>query len=129
MICLFIGILNEGFTQNLGVTKAVWTVNYVKANEGQLEDLMQFYHQNWAAARKFAKRKKYIVDYQWFVLPENDPYQLVLMTKYKDKAQFDQREANFQRVFEKVKPVLINGKSSSDMRVIVKSEEFYEPEF
>lgn len=129
MTLLLSGFFNAGFAQEVAVEPAVWTVDYVRANEGQLADLVQFYKHNWAKARKYAKRKKYVADYQWYVLPDNADYQLVLMTKYKDQAQFEQREANFQKVFEKVEPTLIKGKSSRDMREIVKSEEFYEPRF
>ena len=124
---LLLGFFNGGFSQDVAVKPAIWTVDYVKANDGQLADLVQFYKHNWAKARKYAKRKKYVADFQWFVLPDNPDYQFVLMTKYKDQAQFEQREASFQKVFETVKPALVNGKSSRDMREIVKTEEYYEP--
>ncbi len=126
---LTVGLLSVVSAQNVSVEPAIWTVDYVKANDGQLADLVQFYELNWVKARKYAKRKKYVADYQWYVLPDNAEYQLVLMTRYKNRAQFERREANFQKVFEKVEPTLINGKSSRDMREIVKSEEFFEPKF
>ncbi len=122
-----LGFSTHTQAQSLQLEKAVWAVDYIKAKEGQLPDLVQFFEQNWAGARQYGKKKKYIADYQWFVLPNNADYQVVLMTKYRDQAQYEQREANFQKIFAKHKLVLIAGKSSRDMGEIVKSEEFYEP--
>ncbi len=126
---LFVMLCFSSFAQeqNIPVKKAIWAVDYIKAKEGQLPDLVQFFEQNWARARKYGKKKKYVADYQWFVLPNKADYQVVLMTQYRDQAQYDQREANFQKIFSKYKVVLINGKSSRDMSEIVRSEEFYEP--
>lgn len=118
------------FSQTVKVKPAIWTVDYIKAREGQLTDLLEFFRLNWTAARVQAKKAKYIEDYKMYVLPEAADYQVVLMTKYKNKAVYDQREANFAKIFAKFKPktLLVNGKSSRDMRDIVKSEEFYETE-
>ncbi|MDX1939215.1 MAG: hypothetical protein SFU99_01605 [Saprospiraceae bacterium] len=123
--------LNNLYSQNITTEKAIWAVDYIKAKEGQLPDLLQFFELNWKGARKYAKKHKYVEDYQWYVLPYNTDYQVVLMTKYKDQAQYDQREENFQKIFAKYKPkpILVNGKGSRDMSEIVKSEEFYEPKF
>lgn len=117
-----------GFAQDIKVKPAIWAVDYVKAKEGQLTDLLEFFRLNWAAARVQAKKKHYIQDYKLYVLPEAIDYQVVLMTKYKDQTQYDQREANFKKIFAQFKPlpIPVNGKSSRDMSDIIKSEEFYE---
>lgn len=129
ILLLFIsfGCLKTLQAQEIAIEKSIWTVDYVKAQDGQLADLIQFYELNWKGARKHARKAKYVEDYQWFVLPENADYQVILMTKNKDQAQFDQKEENFQKIFAKHKLILINGKSSRDMSTIIKSEEFYEP--
>lgn len=132
--CLIISItflfaaIHFGFGQTIQTKPAIWAVDYVKAKEGQLPDLLEFFRLNWTAARKYAKKAKYVADYKLYVLPEATDYQVILMTKYKNKAVYDQRDANFQKIFAKFKPetILVNGKSSKDMREIVKSEEFYE---
>lgn len=131
ILILFISlsVMNVINAQEVPLKASIWTVDYVKAKEGELGDLVKYYKLNWQAARKHARKANYVEDYQWFVLPENADYQVVLMTKYKDQVQFDRREENFQKIFAKYKPILVNGKGSGDMRVIIKSEEFYEAKF
>lgn len=121
---------NSGFAQAIKVKPAIWSVDYVKAKEGQLTDLLEFFRLNWAAARVQAKKKHYIQDYKLYVLPEATDYQVILMTKYKDQTQYDQREENFKKIFAQFKPlpIPVNGKGSRDMSDIIKSEEFYELE-
>lgn len=130
LVILLINTYHICFAQNVNVKSSIWTVDYVKAKEGQLADLLEFFRLNWQAARVHAKKAKYIEDYKWYILPEATDYQVVLMTKYKNAAQYDQREEHFQKIFAKYKPkpILVHGKSSSDMREIVKSENFYEPD-
>lgn len=126
-----VGAVNFLHSQDIALEKAIWTVDYIKAKDGQLPDLVQFFELNWKGARKYAKKHKYVEAYQWYILPDNADYQVVLMTKYKDRAQYDQREENFQKIFAKYKPkpILVNGKGSRDMSQIIKSEEFYKPKF
>lgn len=118
------------FAQNVKVKSAVWAVDYIKVKEGQLPDLLEFFRINWKAARIHAKKAKYVEDYKMYVLPEATDYQVVLMTKYKNQAQYDQREENFKKIFAKYKPkpIPVNGKGARDMSEILRSEEFYEPE-
>jgi len=128
---LFINcFFNNVFAQDIRLKAAIWTVDYVKVKDGHLADLLEFYKLNWKEARKHAKKAKYVTDYKLYVLPEATDYQVILMTKYPNQAQFDRREENFQKIFTKYKPkpILVNGKGPRDMSEIIKSEEFYEVE-
>lgn len=125
---MILGLTINLSAQAIPLKSAVWTVDYVQVKEGHLADLLQFYKLNWQAARKFAKKAKYVSDYKMYILPQHADYQVILMTKYPDEARYEKREANFEKIFTKhlPAPTLVNGKRSRDMSEVIKSEIFYE---
>jgi hypothetical protein len=75
---------------------------------------------NWGAARKYAKKMKFVKSYQLLVVnqevKEHSDFDILLITEYKDKEKYEAREENFKLVFDKYLPdyVLVNGKKPKD---------------
>ena len=108
---------------------SIFVVDFVKAKDSQYENYLENLEKNWVAARKTARKKKFIKSFQLLVLPKDDKndWNFVLVTEYGDKKQFDEREKNFDEIFKKSPQVLIKGLKSSDMRDIILSKEFTTP--
>jgi len=106
-----------------------WTIDYVRAKEGQYENYIEFLKQNWIKARIEAKKRKYIKSFRLLVLPKgsNAGYDFILMTEYADKNRFDAMEDNFKKVFEKVKYTKINGLGARELADIVNSTDVSSP--
>ncbi|MEZ4964709.1 MAG: DUF4440 domain-containing protein [Saprospiraceae bacterium] len=107
---------------------AIWTVDYVKAKEGQYADMLTYYRANWVRARQIAQEKAYITDFRLLLSPGDTSWDVLLMTRYADRAQRDQAEAHFQEIFSSdlPAPAPVNGKSGRELRTIVKSQELEE---
>jgi hypothetical protein len=123
---LFISISTSAQTNK---STSIFSVDFVKAKEGQYENYLENLEKNWVAARKTAKTKKYIKSFQLLVLPKDDKndWNFILITEYADQKQFDDREKHFDEIFKKSPPIAIKGLKSSDMREIILSKEFTTP--
>ena len=111
---------------------SVWAVDYVKAKAGHYEDYLKFLEANWVKARAEARSQKFIVSYKLLVFPQDskNEWDFMLMTEYTDRTTFEAREANFKKVFARIRgdkgPTLINGLGSRELADIVMSKEFSE---
>lgn len=110
-------------------THPVFTVDFVKAKDGEYENYLEFLKLNWAEARVIAKKKKYIKSFQLLILPktETSDWHFILITEYGTKKQYDEMEKNFGGIFKQRGVKLVNGKSSRDMADIVVAKEFTSP--
>jgi hypothetical protein len=102
-------------------SEPVWTVDFVKAKPGRHDQAMQFFNQSWVRAREIAKEKGAIVDFHILVEPsanEDDTWQIMLMTEYRDQAAYDAREAAFGPILHKLfpdGPPTINGLTRNEL--------------
>jgi hypothetical protein len=102
-------------------SEPVWTVDFVKAKPGRHDQAMQFFNQSWVRAREIAKEKGAIVDFHILVEPsanEDDTWQIMLMTEYRDQAAYDAREAAFGPILHKLfpdGPPTINGLTRKEL--------------
>lgn len=102
---------------------SVWAVDFVKTRNGQQANYLKFIEQNWARARAFMKEKGIVSSYQVLSLPasEASDWDVLLMTRYKDPAAYEKREAVFNEFAEyrKTQPQTgdkINAREISEIR-------------
>ncbi len=84
----------------------VAVTEFVKVLNGKNEEAEFFYRNNWMALRKEAQKRGMIVSYELqFAEPsENGEYDIALITRYKDDAQFAAAEKNFAKLIEELNP-------------------------
>lgn len=91
------------------------------------EEARHYYLNNWLILRKQAMAKDYIESYDLFETDysEDSPFNFVLITTFKDQAQYEAREDNFGELIEaRGKLNLLNEVQPNDFRktVFIKRE-------
>lgn len=79
----------------------------VKVVNGKRDEAVFYYRNNWMKLREEAVKRGYI---ESFELQVGDPkeeadFDIVLITRYRDKAQFDASEPNFQKLIKELLPI------------------------
>lgn len=97
------------------------TVDYVKIKDGRREEAMFFYENNWKLYREEALKSGVIHSYQMLesVPPTTAPFDIVLITWYKNEEQHKNSEKNFEPILKKLRPygpTLKNGLGIDDFR-------------
>jgi len=76
--------------------KSIWTIDFVKVKNSQLDSAVLALQKNWAAARKYAKKMKFVKSYQLLVVnqevKEHSDFDILLITEYKDKGNMKQEK-------------------------------------
>lgn len=96
-------------------------MDFVKIKNGKRAEALYFYEQNWKLYREEAIKKKIIQSYQ---LLECNPdstgiFDLILITVYKDSAQYAGSEENFRSILSTLRPSgprLLNELKPADFR-------------
>ncbi len=95
------------------------TVDFVQIVNENREEAMFYYEYNWKVLRKMAMLKKYIASFEIMETPysEEAPFHLLLITTYKNKEQYEQREKHFQELIKQQgKLQLLNDKKPPEFR-------------
>jgi hypothetical protein len=119
-------------TANRASQKSIWLVDFVKAKEGRYEDYLESLRQNWVPPRIEAERQNFTKSHKLLILPQNsnNRYDYILMTEFATQQAFDEREANFNKVFDKIgRAVLIKGLRPRELADIVESKNLAETVF
>ncbi|MEO1054301.1 MAG: hypothetical protein AAFX87_26930 [Bacteroidota bacterium] len=117
--------LTFAFIAQIGLAQEdnrISTIDFVQILDGNSEEAIFYYENNWLKLRKEAVKKGYIGDYQLLKVESTDdaPFHLMLVTTYANKAQFDQREPHFQELIQaKGELKLLNGKKPGDFRKVI----------
>lgn len=102
-----------------GQCEVITTVQSVDVLPGMEVDARQYYEKGWTAARRIAVDRGVIAGYELLVArPSSEDTEIVLITRYRDKQQFNDREKNFASIFEAMGfegPLTVNGKGRSAM--------------
>ncbi|WP_341216455.1 hypothetical protein, partial [uncultured Wocania sp.] len=97
-------------------------IDYVQIlNQNKAETLF-YYQNNWQQLRIKALEKDYIESYQLLeTIPTvKTPYTFILITTYKNKAQYEASEKNFQELIDASNGLkLLNSKKPSEFRKVV----------
>lgn len=102
------------------------SIDFVQVLNGHHEEALYYYQHNWRWLRELAMEKGYIVDYEFYRVErtETTPYDLILITVYRDKVQSDAREDHFAELIElKGDLRLLNEKQPSDFRKLLAGHE------
>lgn len=94
--------------QNLSAQqdKTVSVMDFVKIRDGKKAETLYFYENNWKIYRDAAMERGLIHSYQLVMAaPDSlNNFDLVLITTYKDSAQYLKSEENFQPILKELRP-------------------------
>ena len=101
------------------------TMEFVQILDNNKEETIYYYQNNWKVLREMAIEKNYIHSYQLLETPvEGEPFQIILMTTYANKEQYDRREDHFAELIkEKGDLRLLNDKQPAEFRKSLFSKE------
>lgn len=104
------------------------TIDFVQVLNDNKKEVVFYYENNWEILRKMAVKKKYIHSYQ--LLETNStkdaPFSFMLITTYKNKQQFDNREKHFRELIKaKGKLRLLNDKKPEVFRKTIFGKDVY----
>ncbi len=102
------------------------TMDFVQILNDNREEALFYYQNNWKILRESAMQKGYIQSYQLLEAPADDDasFQLILMTTYPDKGQYDLREDHFRELIkEQGELKLMNDKKPGEFRKTLFSKE------
>jgi hypothetical protein len=117
LYCIFAIQLSAAAQNNSAVT----LMDFVKIKEGKTAEALFFYENNWKVYRDLALKKKVIQSYELVkARPDSlNNFDLILITVYKDSAQFAKSEENFRSILTALRPngpVLLNAVKPGDFR-------------
>ncbi len=95
------------------------SMDFVQIQNDNVAEAMHYYNNNWKVLRIKALEKDYIASYQILKTEFTDeaPFHLILVTTYKNKAQFDARETHFRELIDELgKLNLLNDKKPEEFR-------------
>ena len=99
---------------------AITTVELVEIKPGMTREARAYYEAGWAAARKVAAKRGQIASYELLVSEGGvgtEP-EVVLITTYADRAQYEAREEHFRAIFDEIGldgPIVVEGKSRGEI--------------
>ena len=116
---LILIILNTSAISYAQQNDKISTIDFVQILNNNEGEAMFYYQNNWQVLRDMALEKNYIHSYQVLETPfsEGEPFQLMLITTYTNKEQYDLRENHFRELIEeKGKLSLMNEKKPGEFR-------------
>lgn len=127
LFCLLFQTLSaQKITSQEKLEKRISTMDFVEVLNGNLEETLFYYDKNWKTLRKRAIEKNYILSYELLQTPltENSSVQVILITTYKNKEQYESREENFRKLIESSGGLkLLNDKKPNEFRKVVFNKE------
>ncbi|MCK0110322.1 hypothetical protein MWU58_13550 [Flavobacteriaceae bacterium S0825] len=114
IIALFLSSLS--FAQ---VDDRLTTIEFVEVVNNNKAEALFYFQNNWKVLRDKAIKKNYIHSYQLLETPASDDasFQIMLLTTYQNKTQYDQREEHFQELIKESGGLkLLNNKKPVEFR-------------
>ena len=116
-ILLFVlGVSSISYAQN---DSRITTIDFVQILNDNKAEATYYFQNNWKVLRDMAMEKGYIHSFQVLEVPlsEEEPFQLMFVTTYTNKVQYDLREDHFAELIkEKGELNLMNDKKPSEFR-------------
>ncbi len=101
----------------------ILTVDFVKVLNGNNEEALYYYENNWKRHRVDAAKRGYIGSFQLLVRTSDEgETDILLITEYGSDAQYQNRESNFAVVMstaQQAGPLLLNDKKPGEFREVV----------
>lgn len=98
------------------------SLDFVQILDGNVEEAMFYYQNNWEQLRLMALDSGYIQSYELLEtsFDDNAPFHLILLTTYANQEQFDRREDNFGALIAvKGELQLLNEKKPNEFRKVI----------
>lgn len=116
--------------QEREVCEAITTVNVIEVQPGKTREARAYYRTGWASAREVALERGVIASYNLLVSESgvSEEPEVILITTYQNRAQFDQAEERFQAIFEELdlpRPLLIEGLTRAQILGPIEGAEDY----
>lgn len=101
-VIIFLLFLSIGMSLTAQQNEKISTIEFVQVVNNNFEEAKFYYLNNWKVLREMAVEKMYIDSYQLLETPfsEDAPFQIILVTTYLNKVQYDQREKTFSELIE-----------------------------
>lgn len=102
------------------------TIDFVQIVNNNMDETIYYYQNNWKVLREMAIKKGYIHSFQLLETPhsEDAPFQIMLITTYLNKEQYDLREDHFTELIEEKGDLnLMNEKKPGEFRKILFNKE------
>jgi hypothetical protein len=107
----------------LSATAEVITVDFVRVVNGNMEEAVYFYENNWKKFRIAAVKKGIINSFKLLVKSsQNGQTDILLITAFESQEQYERREENFSTVMRDTReggPALLNNKSPAEFREVI----------
>ena len=103
-------------------SEKISTMDFVQILGKNRAETIYYYDNNWKVLREQALEKGYIHSYQILEVPKGEDlaFELILITTYRDQAQYEQREDNFRELIEARKGrKLLNDKQPGEFRNVL----------
>ena len=116
LICLFVGFIFSGNAQD---NTKISTMDFVQILNENREEAVYYFQKNWKVLREMAVKRGYIHSFDVLETPfsEDAPFELILITTYKNEEQYEAREEHFRELIdEKGELDLMNDKKPGEFR-------------
>lgn len=103
-------------------TEEVSIIDYVQVVNKNKAETLYYYQNNWEQLRIKALEKGYIKNYNLLETKptQETPYTFILITTYKNKAQYEASETNFQEIINNSGGLkLLNSKTPPEFRKVI----------
>ncbi|WP_435624364.1 hypothetical protein [Flagellimonas sp.] len=124
---ILIGLLLVGmFGGSAQENDKISTLDFVQILDGNRDETMFYFENNWKILRQMAVERDYIHSYDVMETPfsEEAPFELILITTYKDEAQYNLRESHFRELIEERGELkLLNNKKPNEFRRTIFNKE------
>lgn len=113
----------QSFNQQsqIDLNNRISTIDFVEILNDNIDEALYYYNNNWKELRNKAIDKDYILSYQLLQTPltDNNKIQLLLITTYATKEQYDKREEHFQELIKNSGGLkLLNDKKPDEFRKV-----------
>lgn len=100
----------------------VSTIDFMKVIDGNREELIYYYENNWKVLRDMALQRNYIVSYELLETQADSTgdFDILLITRYKNEEAYNKAEERFQGLIKEIQndggPKLMNDLKPAEFR-------------
>ena len=123
LLLIVLSVNSPGYGQQ---NDRISTIDFVQVLNENKAEAVYYYQHNWKVLRNMALENGYIHSFQILETPftEEQPFELMLITTYSNKKQYDLREDHFRTLIQEIGELkLLNEKKPAEFRKTLFSKE------
>ena len=123
LLLIVLSVNSPGYGQQ---NDRISTIDFVQVLNENKAEAVYYYQHNWKVLRNMALENDYIHSFQILETPftEEQPFELMLITTYANKKQYDLREDHFRTLIQEIGELkLLNEKKPAEFRKTLFSKE------